>query len=174
MKRIVITKTMDLYSYEGLTNLGSTINGSFSGEGLPLAQALDVYLDSLKTPTDKALDYIIQNATNEEKISLIDFYPEYQYNYSYKLNEEFKYSGKLYKVVQAHVSQTDWIPDTTPALYTEIAPAGVIPDWKQPIGAQDAYAIGAIVMFEGSKWESLVAANVWSPTAYPAGWKLLP
>jgi hypothetical protein len=27
------------------------------------------------------------------------------------------------------------------------------------------------VTFEGGVWESVIDANVWSPTAYPAGWK---
>lgn len=30
---------------------------------------------------------------------------------------------------------------------------------------------GDIVMFEGKKYESIIDNNVWSPTAYPAGWK---
>ena len=45
--------------------------------------------------------------------------------------------------------------------------------WVQPTGAQDAYAIGARVTFNGSVYESKINANVWSPTAYPAGWKLV-
>jgi hypothetical protein len=27
------------------------------------------------------------------------------------------------------------------------------------------------VTFEGAVWESVIDANVWSPSAYPAGWK---
>jgi len=41
----------------------------------------------------------------------------------------------------------------------------------QPTGAADAYSVGDRVTFEGSVWESVIDANVWSPTAYPAGWK---
>lgn len=47
----------------------------------------------------------------------------------------------------------------------------MIPDFVQPTGAHDAYKIGDQVMFEGKVWESLIDANVWSPTAYPQGWK---
>jgi len=42
------------------------------------------------------------------------------------------------------------------------------------LGAHDAYAIGDRVTFEGATYESLIAANVWSPTAYPAGWEVAP
>lgn len=45
------------------------------------------------------------------------------------------------------------------------------PEWQQPLGAHDAYAIGAKVLFGGKVWESLIDNNVWSPAVYPAGWK---
>lgn len=46
------------------------------------------------------------------------------------------------------------------------------PAWVQPTGAHDAYGIGAKVTFNTKRYSSLIAANVWSPTGYPAGWKL--
>lgn len=46
-----------------------------------------------------------------------------------------------------------------------------IPEFKQPTGAHDAYKKGDLVMFKGKKYESLIDANVYSPEAYPAGWK---
>ena len=83
------------------------------------------------------------------------------------------FDGTLYRCVQAHVTQDDWTPDKTPALWTSARKtAGQAPDeWKQPTGAQDAYKVGDRVTFEGAVWESVIDANVWSPTAYPAGWK---
>jgi hypothetical protein len=45
------------------------------------------------------------------------------------------------------------------------------PEWVQPLGAHDAYAIGAKVLFGGKVWESTIDNNVWSPAVYPAGWK---
>ena len=44
-------------------------------------------------------------------------------------------------------------------------------EWVQPVGASDAYRKGDRVLFQGKVYESLIDANVWSPTAYPAGWK---
>lgn len=76
--------------------------------------------------------------------------------------------------MQAHTSQTDWTPDIVPALFTRKTPAGVIPDWVQPTGAHDAYNIGDRVTFNGQVYESLINANVWSPTDYPQGWQLIP
>ena len=47
------------------------------------------------------------------------------------------------------------------------------PMWVQPTGAHDAYGVGDRVTFNGKVNESAIAANVWSPSAYPAGWKLI-
>ena len=46
----------------------------------------------------------------------------------------------------------------------------VIPDWEQP-DSTNAYQIGDKVRFEGKVYESVIANNIWSPAAYPAGWK---
>lgn len=37
--------------------------------------------------------------------------------------------------------------------------------------AADPVAKGDRVMFQGAVYESLIDANTWSPTDYPAGWK---
>lgn len=86
------------------------------------------------------------------------------------------YDGKLYRVIQKHTTQAHWTPDIVPALFAEIhAPAigEEYPPWVQPTGAHDAYSIGDRVMFNGAAYESLINGNVWSPTAYPAGWRAL-
>ena len=92
---------------------------------------------------------------------------------SYSVGDVASYDGVLYRVVQAHTSQDDWTPDVVPALWTPVREtAGATPDeWVQPTGAADAYNVGDRVTFQGQVWESVIDANVWSPTGYPAGWK---
>ena len=53
----------------------------------------------------------------------------------------------------------------------ETPPVETIPDFVQPTGAHDAYKKGDKVKFEGKVYESLIDANTYSPSAYPAGWK---
>ena len=78
-------------------------------------------------------------------------------------------NGNLYKCVQAHRSQEGWGPENTPALWTQIGdPSEEYPEWSQPIGAHDAYPLGAKVSHNGKKWVSDVASNVWEPGVY--GW----
>jgi hypothetical protein len=117
--------------------------------------------------------FIKNNATNTQKLEMVMSYPIWESSKVYAIGDEFQFINQLYKVVQAHTSQMDWLPNTVPALYTKIVAAGTIPNWVQPTGAQDAYAIGAKVTFEGKVYESKINANTWSPTGYPAGWQLV-
>ena len=49
-------------------------------------------------------------------------------------------------------------------------PADEYPAYVQPTGAHDAYPIGAKVTFKAKRYVSKIAANVWAPDVYPAGW----
>lgn len=112
--------------------------------------------------------------TADEIAVLANEYPAWATGTEYAAGDLRSHGGTLWKCVQAHTSQPDWTPGTVPALWTHAAPANVIPEWVQPTGAHDAYQTGDRVTFQGSVYESLINANVWSPTAYPAGWKLIP
>lgn len=48
---------------------------------------------------------------------------------------------------------------------------GEWPAYAHPTGAHDVYAAGARVTFEGARYTSLIDANSWSPSEYPAGWR---
>ncbi len=114
----------------------------------------------------------VDELTETELIELIDLYEPYQVDHTYNVGNVFKHEDKLYKVIQPHTSQVDWLPDTLPALYLNLMPENVIPEWVQPTMAEDAYNIGDKVIFEGQVYESLIDSNTWSPITYPAGWKL--
>lgn len=110
---------------------------------------------------------------DETAVDVTVLFPTWKSGTSYAVDERIRYGEKLYRCVQAHTSQSDWMPDTTPALWAEVAKPGEIPVWKQPTGAQDAYNKGDRVWFpdRGDKvYESTIDANVFSPTEYPAGW----
>lgn len=80
---------------------------------------------------------------------------------------------QLYKVVQAHTGQSDWLPADTPALYEAVGlNAEGYPVWSRPSGAHDAYNTGDIVDYNGTLYVSLIDGNVYSPEEYPAGWEV--
>lgn len=113
--------------------------------------------------------YVLKSTlTTEEYTSLISIYPAWEKDKTYVANEVCTYNGKLYEIVQPHTSQTMWEPDIVPALWKEITQPNVIPEWVQPLGAEDVYALGARVTHNLKTWESTVEANVWEPGVY--GW----
>lgn len=93
----------------------------------------------------------------------------------YKVGERVRYEGILYKCLQDHTPQENWTPIAAASLWAKvlIPDENVIPEWEQP-SANNAYNTGDKVMFEGKVYESLIDNNVWSPSAYPAGWKEIP
>lgn len=99
----------------------------------------------------------------------VDVFEQWVYPKAYSVGKIIQDGGKLYKCVQAHTSQADWPPADTPALWTKIRdPSEEYPEWSQPLGAHDAYALGAKVSHNGKKWVSDIANNVWEPGVY--GW----
>ncbi len=113
----------------------------------------------------------VDELSEEELLDMIDLYENYYTYHNYEVGEIFQYEGKLYKVIQEHTSQEDWIPSELPALYLNIMPNSVIPEWVQPTGSHDAYNIGDKVIFNGVVYESIIDGNTWSPVDYPQGWE---
>ena len=118
-----------------------------------------------------------QSLTDEEGLEGVALFPSWKAGIpeeKFTVGDRYQYGGKLYKIIQPHTTQEGYEPDKVHALWVEVSPPGVIPEWKQPTGAQDAYNIGDKVRFNAKVYESLINANVYSPTAYPQGWKLIP
>ena len=113
----------------------------------------------------------VDELDEDELLDMIDLYESYEVDKLYKVNDIFKYEGKLYKVIQEHTSLENWIPSELPALYLSMMPENVIPEWKQPTGGHDAYKKGDKVIYEGKVYESLIDNNTWSPIDYKEGWK---
>lgn len=121
-----------------------------------------------------ALLSIRENLTDSEALTVPALFREWQPDTAYTTDTRLYYSGKLYRVVQAHTSQSDWTPDITPALYTEVAEPGTIPVWKQPTGAQDAYMTGDKVHYpdaDGPVYICTMDYNTYAPNVY--GWELV-
>ena len=104
----------------------------------------------------------------EDLAQIVDLWPAWAAGVSYAVDEIVRHEGSLYKVVQAHTSQSDWAPPDVPSLFAKITPPGLIAEWVQPTGAQDTYSLGDVVTHGGQVWESIVDNNAWEPGVY--GW----
>ena len=102
-----------------------------------------------------------------------ELFEEWHPGVTYKTGQIRKYADVLYKVVQDHTSQEDWLPSSTPSLYEPIILTEEgYPVWSKPSGAHDAYNTGDIVDYNGTLYKSLINGNVYSPEEYPSGWEL--
>lgn len=123
---------------------------------------------------------MVSDISEEDYKDLLDLYPKWEVGIDVKPSDPpYEYQGSLYKVVQGHKTQADWTPDKTPALFTKVEPkkdkdgAEIVPEFKKPTGAHDAYKEGDKVLFEGKVYESLIDNNAYSPAEYGQGWKLV-
>lgn len=107
--------------------------------------------------------------TDTEALEGVELFPRWKTDHAYVTGDRVQYEGKLYKCLQAHTSQDDWTPDTAVSLWVEVSdPSIEYPDWKQPVGAQDAYMKGDKVSHLEKHWVSDVDYNTWEPSVY--GW----
>lgn len=112
--------------------------------------------------------------SDEDALEAVNLFPNWKTATAYVVNDRVKYEGILYKCLQAHTSQDAWTPVAAASLWAKvlIPDENVIPDWEQP-NSTNAYMVGDKVRFEGHIYESAINNNIWSPSAYPAGWTLI-
>ena len=127
----------------------------------------------------RALQMVAATLKEEQALEIATVYPVWETGHAYAVGDIISYGTnnvgdpQLYKVVQAHTSQADWLPEATPALYDAFGlDESGYPVWSQPSGAHDAYNTGDIVNYNGTLYKSLIDGNVWSPEAYPQGWEV--
>ena len=127
----------------------------------------------------KALQMFAASLDDEKALEVATIYDSWQIGKAYAVGDFLTYGKnsvgdpQLYKVVLAQTSQGDWLPDIVPSLYVAVGlDDNGYPVWSQPTGAHDAYNVGDVVNYNGTLYQSLADGNVYSPEAYPAGWKV--
>ena len=144
---------------------------------------LDNIVAELKKEIKTAFETLVlsKDLSKEQQDNILNQYKPYQVGKDYEENEKFTYKGKVYEVIQAHRSQTTWLPESTPALYKEYlnveiqnqdgSTTEVVAEFKQPTGAHDAYNKGDKVLFKGKIYQSKIDANTFSPEQFADGWE---
>lgn len=131
-----------------------------------------------------ALQLTVADLPESEQVNYVSLYPAWKvpeqvYNQADSqtgMADIRQWKDTLYRCIQSHITQLDWPPDLVPALWVKVNAPDVIPVWKQPTGAHDAYMTGEKVHFptlSDPVYKSKIDYNVWSPTAYPQGWEKL-
>ena len=115
------------------------------------------------------IEQLAVTLNDETALTGVELFPAWAVGKAYAVNNRAQYNGTLYKCIQAHTSQSDWMPSATPALWVVVS-IDEYPEWVQPTGAHDAYNIGDKVTYNGQHYVCTSNANVYAPDVY--GWQL--
>ena len=112
----------------------------------------------------------VSSLADADAFEVPTLFPMWADGKSYLADERACYNGKLYRCITAHTSQADWTPDKAVSLFVKIDdPSIEYPEWRQPTGTHDAYAMGAKVTYNGKRWVNIIEANIYAPDVY--GWE---
>lgn len=115
------------------------------------------------------IEQLSVNLDDETALEAVELFPKWKTDKEYEVGDRVSYGDTLYKCLTAHTSQETWTPDAAPSLWVRVDnPAEEYPEWIQPVGATDAYSIGAKVSHNNKHWISDYDNNVWEPGVY--GW----
>ena len=90
-----------------------------------------------------------------------------------KAGSRYNVGGKLMRAAVDLWDRPENAPSAAPALWDELnySPSGAR-EIPETISAALAFSKGELGTWQGHTYRSLIDANVWTPTAYPAGWEL--
>lgn len=126
---------------------------------------------------NRMIEFLTEQLTEEQALEVPDLFETWTIGEPYKQGDRFKYGevdgkAQLFKVVQNHTSQEQYIPGTTgtESLYTSLTyTEDGYEEWSPRIGDTNPYLKGQIVSFEGNLYISTFnGVNVWKPNEY--GW----
>lgn len=187
---LIHNKETDSYSSKIYTGINTDLSIFEEVIDDTVSETLRISLDSIKQKNqslDEDIQYVKEKEQSLHKIGKIvannvtddvqaleikEFYDDWQEGAQYEVGRYVTYDDVLYKVITAHTSQADWTPPAAASLFANVLTSldGTPKEWVQP-DSTNPYMKGDKVIFEGKTYESTVDNNIWSPTAYPAGWK---
>ena len=128
---------------------------------------MNKYLEEAKNML-KSIYGLADGQSNEKIVNNKSAFPWWNGNgVKYVVDDIVRYNDKVYRVILAHTSQSNWTPDVAVSLFVEIS-LEEFPEWKQPAGAHDAYKLGAKCSHKGKHWICTYDNNIYEPGVY--GW----
>lgn len=133
----------------------------------------ELTLEALKEQVRKGLD--LSSMTDEELQKKIYLFDNYRQDEEYVVGSLVKHLGKLYRCKKKHKSNYESLPQLGDEFWEEINPKGKKVEQPKdvPFYSNDiTYNQGALVMYYGKVYESLVRQSGQNPESSPKTWKL--
>ena len=112
--------------------------------------------------------------TDEQALSSVEIYPTLKDDGSLvKAGTRINWNGQLKRAAVDLWDTTLNNPDNATALWEDIKYTGEYREIPETITAGLAFALGERGWWKGVLYESLMAANVYTPDQYPSGWKVV-
>ena len=120
----------------------------------------------------KIIEKAVASLDDIDALEAVQLYPHWQVEIDYSIGDRVSYENVLYKCLQSHTSQFNWIPTQATSLWSKvlIPDPEVIPEWVQP-DSTNPYMKGDKVSHNEQNWESAIDYNVWEPGIY--GWNII-
>lgn len=113
-----------------------------------------------------------ESLTDKEASEGVELFPKMKYDgglirYLTRIN----WTGSIKMAAVDLYDTKENNPDNAPNLWTDIAYKDGYRYIKENMSAAEAFAQGECGWWEDELYESLIAANVYTPASYPAGWR---
>ena len=172
-----VNQNPNFYETDSITDAMEHFKLYFKNGGIYKHTEEEYALDNMGIDSEDAPEFrekinlLLQKLDDEEAVENTVLFPKWVAGVEYKKDDKVRYEGTLYKVLQAHTSISTWTPEAAPSLFARVlSESGQVLPWEQP-DSTNAYMTGDRVWYNNEMYESLVDNNVWSPEAYPAGWR---
>lgn len=106
---------------------------------------------------------------------LAPIYPPWEPGIAVAVGDVLAWDGTLVECIQPHITQADWTPGLTPALwrvYRDVANEPATPDWRAGIAVQ----VGETFGYQGRVYRVRQAHTTqagWEPPTVPALWEVV-
>ena len=110
--------------------------------------------------------------TDQEASGVVALYPTMQFDGSLiPAGTRIQWDNQIKRAAVDLWDTLENTPDAAPALWSSIDYRDGVRVIPEIITAELAFSRGELGWWAGTVYESLLDANVWTPEAYPAGWK---
>lgn len=120
-----------------------------------------------------AIVKIRQSATDQQASEAASLYPTMKYDGSLiSYQTRINWNGTVKRAATDLWDTAENNPDNAPALWEDIGYVDGVRVIPETISAAAAFALNELGYWQGNVYKSLIDNNVWTPTAYPAGWQI--